>query len=161
MTYRILVVCTGNICRSPMAERLLRDAAEREGLADDVEITSGGVSSEEEGHGIDPRAVRVLEREGIATTGHRAHQVGPQEIAEADLVLALDHDHLDPLRRIGGPGTEERLFLLRDFDPDAGEDHGIRDPWYGGPDGFEETRDLIRAAVPGILDHARTALDPA
>lgn len=159
MTYRIVTVCTGNICRSPMAEYLIARALQEEGLDDAVEVTSGGTTSWEEGEPIDPRAGALLRARGIDPSSHRAKQVGPRQLQQADLVLALDHDHLGPLRRQGGKDVTGRTHLLREFDPDAGDDLGIRDPWYGDREDFESAAHMIDAAVPGIVDHVRSALD--
>lgn len=159
MTYRIVTVCTGNICRSPMAEYLLATALDEEGLGGAVEVTSGGTTSWEEGEPIDPRAGSLLRARGIDPSGHRARQVPPRELQQADLVLALDNDHLGPLRRQGGRDVTGRTHLLREFDPDADGDLGIRDPWYGDRTDFESTARMIDAAVPGIVQHVRSALD--
>lgn len=155
MTYRILTVCTGNICRSPMAEYALREAVEEAGLEDRVEVASVATSRWEVGNPIDPRAAALLERHGIDTTAHRARQMDPQELAEADLVLTLDHDHAEEVDRAG---VTDRRRMMRDFDPEAGNDTGIRDPWYGDDSDFETAWEQINAAIPGILDHVRTEL---
>lgn len=158
MTFRIITVCTGNICRSPMAEYMLRGAFEDEGLADRVEITSGGTTSWETGEPIDPRAGAKLRELGFDPSGHRARQVTPEELHDVDLVLALDHDHVGPLERIGGRGISDRLHMLREFDPEAPEDLGIRDPWYGDSSDFEDTARKIEAASRGIVEHVREHL---
>lgn len=159
MTYRILTVCTGNICRSPMAEYALREAFEQAGLADRVEVASAGTSGWEVGNSIDPRAGALLNRHGIDSTEHRARQMDDQELAEADLVLALDHDHVDPLRRALGPDrAEQTLRMVRDFAPETPADTGIRDPWFGDDSGFETTWEQIDEAADGIVEHVRSAL---
>ncbi|MGO2048462.1 MAG: low molecular weight phosphotyrosine protein phosphatase, partial [Brachybacterium tyrofermentans] len=90
MTYRILTVCTGNICRSPMAEYALREAAQQAGLGDEVEVSSVGTTREEVGNPIDRRAGELLRRHGIDPSAHRARHLSDQELEDADLVLALD-----------------------------------------------------------------------
>lgn len=160
MTYRIVTVCTGNICRSPMAEYALREAVDRAGLADRVEIASVGVSRWEVGNPIDPRAGALLRRHGIDADDHRARQMDEDELAAADLVLAADHDHVGPLRRaLGERRADEVLAMVRDFAPGPLEDTGIRDPWYGDEDGFETVWEQIDEATDGIIAHVRTALD--
>ena len=90
---RVAFVCLGNICRSPMAERVARGHAEREGLTD-VEFVSFGVSSEETGNPIDRRARAVLDRHGYASGNHRARRITASDIADADLVIGLEPYHL-------------------------------------------------------------------
>src|SRR5690606_16028733 len=97
MTYRILTVCTGNICRSPMAELLLREAAREAGLDGEIAVASVGTTGWEEGNPIDPRAGQLLRGLGIDPSAHRARAMDREELARADLVLALDHDHVGPL----------------------------------------------------------------
>ena len=149
MTYRILTICTGNICRSPMAEYALREAVDRAGLGDRVEIASAGTSVWEVGNPIDPRAGALLHRHGIED----------DELRRADLVLALDHDHLGPLRRaLGADQAARTVRMVRDFAPRPVEDTGIRDPWYGDESDFEIVWEQIDEATGGIVAHVREQL---
>jgi len=148
---RVVFVCWGNICRSPMAERVAQKMAPGWGL-DDVVFTSGATSSEEIGHPIDPRARRVLERAGYRSGGHRAHRVTAAEVEGAELVLGMESLHLDLLRRLV-PGADN-LALLTDFDPDR-RGQPVDDPWYGPESGFLVTLRTIEAAMPGLLRHLR------
>ena len=148
---RVAFVCLGNICRSPMAERVARGHAEREGLTD-VEFVSFGVSSEETGNPIDRRARAVLDRHGYASGNHRARRITASDIADADLVIGLEPYHLDRMRRLA-PDAE--LHLLTDFDPAAEPGSGIDDPWYGDAAGFDDTLASIEAAMPGVLGKVR------
>ena len=145
---RIVFVCWGNICRSPMAERVAEAWAEREGM-DGVRFSSAGVSAEESGHPIDHRAQRVLEQRGYRAGGHRARRITASDIADADLVVGLEQLHVDRMRRLAPDAGH--LALLTDFDPDAAPGSGIDDPWYGGPEGFVDTLDAVEAAMPGLL----------
>lgn len=154
MPYRVLTVCTGNICRSPMAEYLLREAFVQAGLDDRVDVDSVGTTSWEEGERIDPRAGSLLAARGIDASDHRARHMTPADLHAADLILALDEDHVGPLRRTAG-AARDRIHLIREFDPAAHGDLGIRDPWYGVEDDFASAAALIDAAVPGIVDHVR------
>ncbi|RXW31419.1 low molecular weight protein-tyrosine-phosphatase [Propioniciclava flava] len=144
----VVFVCWGNICRSPMAERVARRQAADAGL-DGVTFTSAGVSAEESGNPIDSRARAVLTRHGYEASGHHAHQITASEIAEADLVIGLEPLHLDRMRSLA-PGANN-LALLTDFDPDAPPGSGVPDPWYGDTAGFEDTLACVEAAMPGIL----------
>ncbi len=148
-TVRVVFVCWGNICRSPMAERVAERAAADAGLGD-VEFASAATSREELGAPIDPRARRVLSAHGYRAGGHSAHQITPDEIAEADLVIAAEPIHVDKMLRMAPDA--DNLSLLSDYDPDAPEGSGLPDPWYGGPEGFEDTLAAVEAAMPGVLD---------
>ncbi len=163
--YRVTVVCWGNICRSPMAEFVLRSAFERAGLGDRVVVNSAGTSTDELGRPMDPRTMAALERHGVSDTGFatkRARQFRPESFDEADLVLAADHVHDEILRhRARSPEESARVHLLRSFDPAAvaSGQVGMDDPWYGRDEDFDTTYAEIVAAAPGIVDHVRRALD--
>ncbi|UCN16614.1 low molecular weight phosphotyrosine protein phosphatase [Cellulomonas iranensis] len=164
-----MTVCTGNICRSPMAEVVLRQRFADAGLGDVVEVDSTGVSDEEHGNPVDPRARAVLRRHGYPTgDGHRARQVRASELAERDLVLPMTAAHARALRRLvdGDPALTDRIRMLRTFDPAAPAEPGqpehvldVDDPWYGPDSGFETTLAEIEAAADGIVAHVRDALD--
>ncbi|KSW21000.1 protein tyrosine phosphatase [Cellulomonas sp. B6] len=164
-----MTVCTGNICRSPMAEVVLRQRLADAGLGDVVEVDSTGVSDEEHGNPVDPRARAVLRQHGYPTgEGHRARQVRASELAERDLVLPMTAAHARALRRLvdGDPALTDRIRMLRTFDPAAPAEPGqpehvldVDDPWYGPDSGFETTLAEIEAAADGIVAHVRAALD--
>ena len=162
MPYRVLAVCTGNICRSPIAEVVLRDRFEAAGL--DVEVDSAGVTDEEEGNPIDPRAAAVLREAGYTVPRRRAHQVTGREIGDADLVLAMTATHARALRRRApDPASAGRVVMYRSFDPaaPAGPDEtalDVRDPWYGDASDFERTLDEVEAAADGIVERVRRDL---
>ena len=159
MTYRIVTVCTGNICRSPLAEYALREAFAEAGLGEAVEITSVGTSGWEIGNPIDPRAGDLLRRHGIDAHQHRARQMADDEVRDADLVLALDHDHVGPLERaLGAQAARKTVRMVRDFAPTPVEDTGIRDPWYGDEGDFEIAWEQITEATDRIVEHVRAAL---
>ncbi|WP_456825058.1 low molecular weight protein-tyrosine-phosphatase [Cellulomonas sp. P5_E12] len=150
-----MVVCTGNICRSPMAEIVLRERFAAAGLADRVVVDSTGISDEEHGNPVDRRARAVLERHGYPTgDGHRARQVEPAH--QRDLVLAMTNAHARALRRLGAEPV-----LFRTFDPDAVGDLDVADPWYGGPRDFEDCLAQIESAADGIVEHVRNDLGNA
>lgn len=151
-TVKVVFVCWGNICRSPIAERVAERAAAEAGLSH-VEFTSAATSREEIGAPIDPRARRVLADHGYRTEGHSAHQITAAEIADADLVIAAEPLHVDRMLRMA-PGADN-LSLLSDHDPAAECGSGLPDPWYGGAEGFEETLAAVEAAMPGVLDEVR------
>ena len=146
----VVFVCWGNICRSPIAERVAQTWAEREGL--NARITSAGTTTEELGNPIDRRAAAVLQRAGYRGAGHRAHQITGAEIRAADLVIAMEELHRAQMLRLA-PGAD--IALLTDFDPDATPGAGIPDPWYGPPSGFDATLASVEAAMPGVMDAIR------
>ncbi|MFJ9815980.1 low molecular weight protein-tyrosine-phosphatase [Streptomyces sp. NPDC101151] len=159
MTYRVCFVCTGNICRSPMAESVFRARVEEAGLAGLVEIDSAGTGGWHEGDAADPRTVSVLDEHGYGTE-HVARQFQPSWFARLDLVIALDTGHLKALRRLAS--TEEdalKVRLLRAYDPAAGDDLDVPDPYYGGRDGFEECLEMVEAASTGLLAAVREQLE--
>ncbi|MFD5946095.1 low molecular weight protein-tyrosine-phosphatase [Streptomyces collinus] len=155
MTYRVCFVCTGNICRSPMAEIVFRARVAEAGLDELVEVDSAGTGGWHEGDGADPRTVAVLEDNGYAG-GHTARQFQPSWFSRLDLVIALDSGHLGALRRLAPTEQDARkVRLLRSYDPAAGGDLDVPDPYYGGTDGFEECLDMVEAASTGLLAAVR------
>lgn len=162
--YRIAVVCTGNICRSPMGEWLLREAFDDAGI-DGVEVVSAGTSAEESGNPMDPRTVAVLSRNEHADTGwggHRARRFTAEDFDELDLVLAADRGHERALSRLA-PSADDRdkVRLFRSFDPEsaAADDLEMDDPWWGEDADFDRTYAEVRAAVPGVVEHVRRELN--
>ena len=145
-------VCTGNICRSPMAEVIVREKLAQEGLADAVTVTSSGIGGWHVGHKADERARAELAANGYDGEAHRAQQFGfAQE--QADLIVALDTNHVSELVARGVP--EEKVRLIRSFDPAAEEGAGVADPYYGGPEGFAVVREQIESAADGIIAWVR------
>lgn len=169
---RVMTVCTGNICRSPMAQVVLRARFDEAGL-DDVVVHSTGVSDEEEGNAIDRRARRVLLTHGYpGGDEHRARQVRPADLREADLVVAMTHAHARALRRLAertDSALVGRIALYRSFDPSVTSELvggkgrtssdlkegalDIADPWYGGMAEFEVALAQIEAGADGIVRH--------
>jgi protein-tyrosine phosphatase len=162
--FRIITVCTGNICRSPMAELMLTRALADAGLDDVATVDSAGTTDYEAGRPIDDRASRKLALQGISSSAHRARRFEESWFGERDLILALNDDHYKELRALAPDGeSRNKVRMLRDFDPDvageAPEKQGITDPWYGDEAGFDDSWDLIEAAIPGIVEHVRQTVD--
>jgi protein-tyrosine phosphatase len=153
--YRICVVCLGNICRSPMAERMLAAELDRAGLAAKVVVDSAGTGDWHVGKPMDQRARAELARRGHDRNGHRARQIQPDWLDGYDLLLAIDGSNLARLRAMarGKPGLTGRIRLLRAFDPAAPGDAEVPDPYYGGPEDFAAVFDLVDAAVKGLVSH--------
>jgi protein-tyrosine phosphatase len=148
------VVCTGNICRSPIGEQVLRAAIEDAGLSDQVRVSSAGTGDWHIGQGANRRAVDVLRAAGYPTD-HRAKQINASDLDAIDLVLAADHGHVRELRTM--TTARDRIALFRSFDPDADDDE-IPDPYYGPDSGFAEVLAMTQAAVPGIVLEIRRRL---
>ncbi|WP_145942018.1 arsenate reductase/protein-tyrosine-phosphatase family protein [Corynebacterium glyciniphilum] len=146
----ICVVCTGNICRSPMAEIMLRQALREAGLAEDIRLNSCGTDGWHVGEAADPRAVARLRQDGFNGSGHRAAQFGPEH-RDADLFLVMTGAHRKTLVKQGVP--EDRIALFRSFGP-AGEKE-VEDPYYGDKDGFAEVSRQLAEAIPGVVEWAR------
>ncbi|MEV4318540.1 low molecular weight protein-tyrosine-phosphatase [Actinocrispum sp. NPDC049592] len=147
---RLAFVCTGNICRSPMAALVVGEYLRRAGL-DDVEVVSAGTGPWHVGEAADSRAQKVLVDHGYPSA-HVAAQVGREHL-DADLLLAMDSGHFRDLRRMA-PAADVRMF--RSFDPAAdADDLDVPDPYYGGPGGFIEVLELIEAAAPGLVEWVR------
>ncbi|MER5201536.1 low molecular weight protein-tyrosine-phosphatase [Streptomyces sp. NPDC002825] len=159
MTYRVCFVCTGNICRSPMAEHVFRRRVEEAGLGELVVIDSAGTGGWHEGDGADPRTVAVLDENGY-TSAHIARQFRSSWFPALDLVIALDEGHLRELRRLARtPEEAARIRLLRSYDPAAGSGLDVPDPYYGGRAEFEECLEMVEAASEGLLAAVRTELE--
>lgn len=143
----VTFVCTGNICRSPMAEKMFAHQLAERGLTDAVRVSSAGTGGWHAGDGADSRAVRVLRDRGYPTA-HRAAQLDDDHLG-ADLVVALGRNHLRFLRESGVDA--ERLRMLRAFDPRSGaHTPDVEDPYYGGHADFVTTFEVIEASLPGL-----------
>ncbi|MGW6933630.1 low molecular weight protein-tyrosine-phosphatase [Lentzea sp. NPDC054927] len=152
MQVHVSFVCTGNICRSPVAALVFREWLSREGLSSSVTVSSAGTGGWHVGDPADPRALKTLADNGYPTD-HVAAQVGDPHLA-ADLLVALDSGHARTLRRMVDP---DRVRLLRSFDPDA-DDVDVPDPYYGDDSGFTEVLVMIEAAMPGLIAWVREQL---
>jgi low molecular weight protein-tyrosine phosphatase len=151
--YRICLVCMGNICRSPMAEAVVRAEAERAGLAGLVEVDSAGLGDWHVGERIDPRAGAELARHGYGDGGHRARQIRPSWLGDRDLILAMDKHNFRGLRRMGEDVADlpGRLRLFRSYDPAAPYGAEVPDPYLGDGQSFAHVLALIEPAAKELI----------
>ncbi len=145
----VTFVCSGNICRSPMAEKMFAHQIEERGLADVVRVTSAGTGSWHVGDAAHHHTAHVLREHGYPTA-HRAAAVDDDHLA-ADMVIAMGRNHLRILRDLGVPPT--RVRMMRSFDPrSAAHPLDVEDPYYGTLPDYEETFAVIEASLPGLHD---------
>ena len=138
---KVLFVCHGNICRSPMAEFVMKDLVKKAGISDRVHIASAAVSREEIGNPVYPPARRELQRHGIECHGHAAHQITRRELEEYDKVYYMDASNARYLKRLFGSDAEKCQPLL---------DHDVADPWYTGD--FTATWNDVLSGCQAILE---------
>jgi len=153
---RVLFVCMGNICRSPTAEGVFRALAEEEGV--EVAIDSAGTGGWHAGAAPDERATAAAAERGIALTG-AARRFDPGDFDRFDLIVAMDAENVAELQRVAPDGeAAAKIRLLREFDPEAAAagDLDVPDPYYGGPDGFEDVLDMVQRASRGLLEEVRS-----
>lgn len=149
--YRILFVCLGNICRSPMAEYVFRHHIRQAGLADFVSVSSAGTSGWHDGENMHEGTRKVLRRHQIGDQGFTSSKVRPQDAEYYDYIIAMDDNNLAELERLFGRRPAQ-IFKLTDLIPESGYRH-VPDPWYTGD--FDETFRLVDAGSAALLDKLR------
>ena len=149
----VLFVCLGNICRSPLAEGVFRHVLDEAGLSDRFLVDSAGTGSWHVGESPDHRSARSAATHGVTLTGH-ARQVQPEDFRRFEYIMAMDQSNLSHLQQYReGVGGAAALYLLREFDPEGGPGAEVPDPYYGGPNGFEEVYDIVDRSCRHLLDH--------
>lgn len=146
----VLFVCTGNICRSPTADAVMRRMVQNAGLAHGVRVDSAGTHDYHVGEAPDARAQEHARRRGYDLSGLRARQVVAEDFESFELILAMDRGHLAILRRIAPPQHRHKLRLFMEF-AESWRAEEVPDPYYGGPAGFERVLDMVEAAARGLL----------
>lgn len=159
--FRVVFVCTGNICRSPMAEVVFRECADAVGLGARVLSTSAGTGDWHVGERADQRTIDALERRGYDGALHRARQFTQADFARNDLVIALDRSHERILHGWArGDGDADKIALLMSFEPGA-QSLDVPDPYYAGPGMFDEVLGMIEGASRALFRQLEPAIRPA
>ncbi len=153
MPIKVLFVCLGNICRSPLAEAVFRQMVDDRGLTGQFEIDSAGTGSWHTGEPADRRARATADRHGCPTT-HRARQVTARDFDHFDYVIAMDASNVENLKEWPG-ARPEKISLMLDWDPTATLIE-VPDPYYGENDGFESVYDMLVPACEGLLNSIAT-----
>lgn len=158
--YRIALVCLGNICRSPIAHVVLREALTRAGLNEQVYVDSSGTGDWHLGHPMDPRAATALTAGGYDGSQHRARQFTRRWFDEHDLLLAMDHSNFRDITAMAPDDTaEERVQMFRAFDPQSGpDDLEVPDPYYDGDDRFSEVLTIVERTADSLVRRLRNRL---
>jgi len=150
---KILFVCLGNICRSPLAEGVFRHKVREAGLEDVIEISSCGTGSWHVGAPPDRRMIECARDFGVSLEGQRAQQFESRHLEAFDLILAMDKNNLhDILHLDQGDDFGHKVRLFREFDPDPG-DYQVPDPYYGGSEGFVEVYQIVSRTTERIIAH--------
>lgn len=147
---RILFICMGNICRSPTAEGVFRHVMATQAPQLQIEIDSAGTHDYHVGAPPDRRSIAAAKRRGIDLSALRARMVATEDFSRYDLILAMDEENLSELKRRAPPAHHERIRLMMEFAPQAAS-RTVPDPYYGGPQGFEEVLDLLEEAASGLM----------
>ena len=149
---KVLFVCMGNICRSPTAEAVFRDAVNKQGEAPNWLIESAGTHAYHVGNPPDKRSQKAAQARGYQLSGIRARQVEVDDFCRFDWILAADHSNLQNLQQLAPANASAKLALIQDFASEPkwrGSD--VPDPYYGGPDGFDDVLNRLENACAGFL----------
>ena len=150
---RLLFVCLGNICRSPLAEGIFIHLVEEQGRAHQFEVDSAGTGNWHIGERPDPRSLDIANQHKV-TLPSRARQIVEKDFHYFDLILAMDQSNLHHLTAMKPPGAQASLYLMREFDSEPG-DYEVPDPYFGGDEGFEHVYTMLHRSSMRLLTHAQ------
>jgi len=148
---KVLFVCLGNICRSPLAEVVVKSVAEAQGLDGNYHFASAGTGSWHIGHGADRRSALTASAHGLDLGGHSAQQITAAKVGGWDWFVAMDHDNRMDLLAMGAP--EERVLMMRQFEVGQAVTMDVPDPYYGGPEGFEIVYGMLTENAAHLLSY--------
>ena len=149
---RVLFICLGNICRSPLAEGVFRAAVDAQGALGEFEIDSAGTSGYHSGEPPDPGSVRIAHRHGIDISRQRSRRLTAADFDAFDFIIPMDASNRSQLvDKLPDP----RIPLIREFDPEAVKGFDVPDPWGGGANGFSDVFEMLERSINGLLTHMR------
>lgn len=151
---KVLFVCLGNICRSPLAEGIMKHKLQLLGLADRIEVDSCGTANYHIGELPDSRTRRNAKKNGVILN-HRGRQLSSDDLDQFDFILAMDRsNHNNILKLIDDPRFISKVKLVREFDPEQGEE--VPDPYYGDEDDFQQVFDILNRSIDGFIRHLQS-----
>lgn len=152
---KVLFVCLGNICRSPLAEGIFKHLVKEAGLGDKISIDSAGTSGWHIGEKPDPRSIDVAQENGIILDSYGRKAIS-KDFDEFDYIVAMDRNNYMDLKRLPGSSKNgaAKLYLMRDFD-DIGEGEDVPDPYFGGEDGFTYVYELLERSCMNLLEEIK------
>lgn len=150
----VLMVCMGNICRSPLAHGLFEELVHREGLSERIIVDSAGTHAYHVGEAPDPRSQQTAERHGIDLSQQRARRVAQTDFDRFDYILAMDRDNYGMLISSSPSEHQHKIRLFLEFAPQRKE-REVPDPYYGGAEGFDRVYDMVNEAAAGLLEEIR------
>jgi protein-tyrosine phosphatase len=148
---RIMFVCTGNICRSPLAQGVFEHLARKAGVDSQFEVESSGVSGFHVGENVDDRMRQTASKYGVKLN-HRAQQMKQSDLDTYDMIFAMSGSHLSALKRMASESQREKIYMFREFDPQGSGKDEVPDPWYGGMNGFEEVFEIVNRTCENLVD---------
>lgn len=152
---KILFVCTGNICRSPLAEGIFIEYIKDKNLSHLFEVDSCGTASYHLGSLPDERSITTAKKHSIKLT-HKARQISSEDLNYYDFILVMDHINYEDVLSKADDSTRNKVFLLRSFDPGASVEYNVPDPYYGTETDFEEVFEICKPSIKGFLSYLTT-----
>ncbi len=149
---RVLFLCLGNICRSPLAEGVFAEFIAQNGRSHEFEIDSAGTSAYHAGEPPDPGSVRIARAHGIDISHQRSRALTDGDFADFDFIIPMDRSNRG---KLAGRLPDERIPRVREFDPEATQSLDVPDPWGGGANGFSDVYTMLARSMPSLTDHMR------